>query len=51
VGTRTCVVTQRAATKDAAVRGAVADLQNVLERTFARTDSRHPGTRTIRHPA
>ncbi len=45
------VVTHRAATKDAAVRGAVADLRNVLERMFARMDSRHPGTETIRHPA
>lgn len=44
-------VTHRAPTKDAAVRGAVADMREVLERMFSRIDGRRPGAETIRHPA
>lgn len=41
-------VTHRASTKDAAVRGAVADMRGVLERMFRRLDDRHSGADTIR---
>jgi hypothetical protein len=44
-------VTHCASTKDAAVRGAVADMRSVLERMFQRIDARHPGADTIRRPA
>lgn len=40
-----------ASTKDAAVRGAAADMRGVLERMFQRIDARHAGAETIRRPA
>jgi len=44
-------VIHAASTKDAAVRGAAADMRGVLERMFQRIDARHAGARTIRRPA
>jgi hypothetical protein len=44
-------VTHRASTNDAAVRGAVDDMRQVLERMFHRIDERRPGADTIRRPA
>lgn len=41
-------VTHHAATKDAAVRGAVDDMQVMLTRLFGRLDGRHPGAETVR---
>lgn len=44
-------VTHRAATDSEAIRGAVGDLRDVLERMFRRIDARRPDTEAIRHPA
>jgi len=41
-------VTHRASTKDAAVRGAVSDMREVLERMFRRLDGQHAGAESIR---
>ena len=45
------VVTHRATTKDALLRGAISDMRTALERTFGRTDAPHIGGDTIRRPA
>lgn len=44
-------VTHRAATNDAAIRGAIGDMRDVLERMFRRIDARGSGAEAIRHPA
>lgn len=43
-------VTHRAPTRDAAIRGAIGDMRDVLERMFRRIDARRPDAEAIRHP-
>ncbi len=43
------VVIHHAHTKQAAIRGGVEDMREILHRLFGRMDQRRPGARTIRH--